>query len=297
MHRHSHVIEQENPAFHPSEYSRAYMQQSVITVHPNQGTSWLSVDRHSTIQPSGPEPLNADPGSEYPTVPSSVASFRGNQLLGPQSPSLSFLSRTTPVSPPIRQSSPATTDSYEACRTRNTQPAYSNVPDNYPQASPPSPPQHFPRVPVSAHQSGTSSEIYTSPPSVVGFTEDPLFQDDPTSSCGKLLGATYSPAVIQEHNRATQKMSRQREQKAQVKRERDKTRKRKERSTNLETYTSICELLEIRLTPQNTLANRILEAVENLVEQRKLLCDLKRQLDEAETQAAALRGKLAQRPP
>jgi hypothetical protein len=201
----------------------------------------------------------------------------------------------------------------QACRTRNTQPAYSNVPDNYPQASPPSPPQHFPRVPVSAHQSGTSSEIYTSPPSVVGFTEDPLFQDDPMSSCGKLLGATYSPAVIQEHNRATQKMSRQREQKAQVKRERDKTRKRKERSTNLETYTSICELLEIRLTPQNTLANRsecsciclikgiefpiVLEAVENLVEQRKLLCDLKRQLDEAETQAAALRGKLAQRPP
>jgi len=166
---------------------------------------------------------------------------------------------------------------------------------------------------VSSHQPGTSSEIYTSPLSVVGFHEEPLSEGDLTSSFGKVLGAAHGPTVIQEHHQATQGMFLQCEQKAEEKRKRDKARKRDERSNDLVTYTNICELLEIRLTPKKTLAKRgeyscthlikriefpiVLGAVEKLVEQRKLLRDLQRQLDEAETQAAALRKKLAQRPP
>jgi len=140
---------------------------------------------------------------------------------------------------------------------------------------------------MSSYQSGTSPEIYTSPPSVVGFNEEVWFQGDSTSSFGTVLGTAHNPAAIREHN---QTMPLQR---AQEKRKRDKARKRDERSNDLATNKSICELLEIRLTPKKTLANRILRAVEKLVEQRKLLHDLQRQLYEAETQAVALRKRLA----
>jgi len=73
--------------------------------------------------------------------------------------------------------------------------------------------------------------------------------------------------------------------------ERDKERKRVERSNNREDYKKICELLKISSAPKNTLAKRILQAVEALVEQREP--DLQHRLEDAEAKLGLLRGHLA----
>ena len=71
-----------------------------------------------------------------------------------------------------------------------------------------------------------------------------------------MLGAGPSLSAAQEQSPSTQEASRTREERLEAKRERDRQRKRIERSTNSENYASICELLDIPPDPKNTLANR-----------------------------------------
>jgi hypothetical protein len=75
------------------------------------------------------------------------------------------------------------------------------------------------------------------------------------SSSEQVLGAGPSLQVAQEQNPITQDPSHRRE-KIREKKERDKRRKRAERSNNSKVYAKICELLDIDLGPKNTLANR-----------------------------------------
>lgn len=75
------------------------------------------------------------------------------------------------------------------------------------------------------------------------------------SSSGQVEGPTESVA-IQVQNSTTQEASFRREQKVQVKKEKDKERKRRERSKDERAYTRICQLLDIKLRPRSTLADR-----------------------------------------
>ncbi len=117
---------------------------------------------------------------------------------------------------------------------------------------------------------------------------------------GQVEGAAQSHLVPQEHNTTTQEPSRRRvsEQRIQEKRRKDKERHHKYRVDGKQAYSRICELLEIDLMPENTRAQRseclriilvwsiehftVLEAVEDLVEQREDVNDLRRQLQRAE---------------
>ncbi|KAI0275954.1 hypothetical protein BGY98DRAFT_1098498 [Russula aff. rugulosa BPL654] len=78
------------------------------------------------------------------------------------------------------------------------------------------------------------------------------------------------------------------------KKRKDMLRKRDQRAEDRQHFASICELLEIPLTPKKTLSHRILVGVEELVKQRKLDDALRCRLEAGEIDLAALRGELAQ---
>jgi hypothetical protein len=67
--------------------------------------------------------------------------------------------------------------------------------------------------------------------------------------------ATQSPVVTKGQSAITQ-ASQWRFQKAQEKREKDKARKRTQRSSSAQDYEKICNLLKIPLKPKNTIAHR-----------------------------------------
>ena len=62
--------------------------------------------------------------------------------------------------------------------------------------------------------------------------------------------------VTRGQNATAQEASSQREQKGQGKRAKDRERKKAERSNDKRAYERICELLEISMSPRNTLADR-----------------------------------------
>ncbi|KAI0299599.1 hypothetical protein BC826DRAFT_39435 [Russula brevipes] len=118
---------------------------------------------------------------------------------------------------------------------------------------------------------------------------------DTTSPPRKLPDTVCNPVVANIQNSTMRRASqRQHERKLEDKRERDKRRKRNERSKDAQDYARICELLKIEPTPHKTLANRILRAVEDMVAQKKLDENVRRQLQVAESEAAFLSDKLAQ---
>jgi hypothetical protein len=82
------------------------------------------------------------------------------------------------------------------------------------------------------------------------------FNTSTASSSEQMLGAGPSLSAAQEQSPTTQVAFRTHEEKLQAKKERDKQRKRSERSTNSEVYENICTLLNISLSPKKTLANR-----------------------------------------
>ena len=108
-------------------------------------------------------------------------------------------------------------------------------------------------------------------------------------------GTTRSLAATQRQSTTMQKALRKRQQK-QRKRVRDMERKREQRSDDDQYFAMICELLDIKLSPKNTLVRRseylcfhlfhlrgiecftVLGCVGELVEQRQLDDDLRRQL-------------------
>jgi len=108
------------------------------------------------------------------------------------------------------------------------------------------------------------------------------------SSYEQVLGAGPSLQGAQEQNPITQNPSHKRE-KIREKKERDKKRKRAERSNNSKVYAKICELLDIDLAPRKTLADRILNAVAALVEERRHYDDLQHWGEEAEAETSVMR--------
>jgi hypothetical protein len=88
----------------------------------------------------------------------------------------------------------------------------------------------------------------------------PRVQDDypyaTSSPHGQVEGAAQRLVANQEQYATTQEASWQRERKVQVKKKRDKARKRSERSNNARDDARKSALLEISLTPRSTLARR-----------------------------------------
>jgi hypothetical protein len=101
---------------------------------------------------------------------------------------------------------------------------------------------------------GTSSSL--SPESYTEPGEQDDYADATSFPPGQVEGAALNLVAIQGQNATTQEASSQRERKVIEKRERDKARKKIERNKDAQDYAGICELLEIRLTPRNTLAHR-----------------------------------------
>ena len=184
----------------------------------------------------------------------------------------------------------------------------------YEQLNFPPSPQHVRRSPVPYDHPGSSSTIVGGPGllSHARFHEPPGpegFNTGTASSSEQMLGAGPSLSAAQEQSPTTQEASRTHEER---KKERDKLRKSKERSINLEDYKKICKLLDILLKPQNTLANRseclcvilvedveclfrvVLKAVEVLVEQRKGYEESQRLLKEAISEATLLKKRVAE---
>jgi hypothetical protein len=107
-----------------------------------------------------------------------------------------------------------------------------------------------PQEPSFIMNAGTSSSL-----SAESYTQDD-YADATSFPSEQVEGTTLSPMVTQGQIATTQEVSRQCERKVEKKRERDKERKRTERSNNARDYARICTLLDISLTPNNTLANR-----------------------------------------
>jgi hypothetical protein len=121
-------------------------------------------------------------------------------------------------------------------------------------------------------------------------------------------GAAQSLVAAQGQYATTGEASSQRERRG-TKRERDKENKRTERSRSARDYARICELLDISLTPRNTLSNRseccvyvlvrggdrfiVLGSVEAVVERLKLDSDLRHRLEESEANVHDLKTTLA----
>jgi hypothetical protein len=131
----------------------------------------------------------------------------------------------------------------------------------YEQPNIPPPPQHAQRGPVPYDHPASSSTSVGDPrlSSHIGFDEPPglkAFNTGTASSSEQIPDAVPSLSVAQEQSPTMQEASRPYKEKLQNQKEKDKIRKRKERSTNSQDHTSICELLEIPLSPKKTLANR-----------------------------------------
>ena len=150
---------------------------------------------------------------------------------------------------------------------------------------------------------GTSSSLFAE-----SYTQDE-YAKTTSFPAGQVEGTTPSPVVTQDQNAATQEVSWQRERKVVKKREKDRERKRTERSNNARDYVRMCTLLDIPLTPMNTLVNRgeclcfilvgdierfiVLVVVEGLVEQRRVDGNLRHRLKRSEAYARSLKAKLA----
>ena len=160
-----------------------------------------------------------------------------------------------------------------------------------------------PTDPSSAMNAGTLSSLFAE-----SYTQDE-YANTASFPAGQLEGTTPSSVVTQDQNAATQEVSWQRERKVVKKREKDRERKRTERSNNARDYVRICTLLDIPLTPMNTLVNRgeclcfilvgdierfiVLVVVEGLVEQRRVDGNLRHRLKRSEAYARSLKAKLA----
>jgi hypothetical protein len=110
-------------------------------------------------------------------------------------------------------------------------------------------PQHVQGGPVPYDHPGSSSTTGAG-------SELKCFNISTASSSEQTLGAGPSLSAAREQSPTTQEASRTREERLEAKRNRDRQRKRIERSTNSENYASICGLLDIPPEPKNTLANR-----------------------------------------
>jgi hypothetical protein len=104
--------------------------------------------------------------------------------------------------------------------------------------------------PLFTMNAGSSSSL-----SAESYAQD-NYADATSFPAGEVVGTTPSLLVTQEQNATTQEVSRPRERKVEKKKEKDKERKRIERSNNARDYARICTLLDIPLTPMNTLVNR-----------------------------------------
>jgi hypothetical protein len=152
--------------------------------------------------------------------------------------------------------------------------------------------------------SSSSTELYAQS----GIQDDYVIAT--SFSHGQVDGTILSLAATQPQRQSTttQKALRRRQQK-QRKRVRDMERKREQRSDDDQYFAMICELLEIELSPKNTLVRRseylcihlfhlrgiecfiVLGCVGELVEQRKLDDDLRRQLVTCESDFTAKLGQ------
>ena len=131
----------------------------------------------------------------------------------------------------------------------------------YGQPNLPPTPQHVQRGHDPYDHPGSSSTTVGGP----GFSLDAGINEPPglerfntgmASSSEQMLDAGPSLLAAQEQSPTTQEASRTYGEKLRAKKERDKLRKRGERSTNTQDFASICGLLNIDLLPKNTLANR-----------------------------------------
>jgi hypothetical protein len=150
--------------------------------------------------------------------------------------------------------------------------------------------------------SSSSTELYAQS----GIQDD--YVGTTSFSHGQVDGIILSLAATQQQNAATRKKVWKRQQK-QRKNERDKVRKRIQRSDDDQYFAMICELLDIPLGPKNTLVRRseylcihlfrlsgiesfiVLEGVGELVEQRKLDEDLQDELLTIEADTTAKRAR------
>ncbi|KAF8471008.1 hypothetical protein DFH94DRAFT_770701 [Russula ochroleuca] len=123
---------------------------------------------------------------------------------------------------------------------------------------------------VSASPESSSAELYAQS----GMQDDYAGTTFPR---GQVDGTTLSLAGTQRQSTTMQKAFRKGQQK-QRKKVRDMVRKREQRSDDDQHFVMICGLLGISYKPKNTLVRRILDRVGELVEQRKLDDDLRRQL-------------------
>ncbi|KAF8487712.1 hypothetical protein F5888DRAFT_122555 [Russula emetica] len=104
--------------------------------------------------------------------------------------------------------------------------------------------------------------------------------------------STTSPVETQGQDATVQEASQQGQQPS-TKREKDKERKRVQRSEDVQHFTNLCTLLKIPPGPKKTLAYRILVGVEALVERQEHDSDLRHRLEESEAEVTALREDLA----
>jgi hypothetical protein len=166
--------------------------------------------------------------------------------------------------------------------------------------------------------SSSSDLLKSSPPMIADDFSSPYggsytpseVQDDcadAISSPGEAR-STASPIETQGKDATAQEAS-QRSQQPSTKKEKDKERKRVQRSEDVRHYTKICTLLNIPPGPKNALAYRsecfisifgegidyiiVLLSVQALVERQEHGSDLRHRLEESEAEVAALREDLA----
>lgn len=183
-------------------------------------------------------------------------------------------------------------------------------------------PHHNPQaLPQKFHGHSSSSDLVVSSPTMtdddfsslrVGSYTPSEVQDDYTDAMSSALGeagsSTASPVAIQGQNTPTQEVSPQGQQHL-TKKEKDKERKRVQRSEDDQYFTKICTLLKIPQGPKKTFAYRgewpvfilgggieritVLVGIEALLKRQELDSDLRHRLEESEREVAALREDLA----
>ena len=138
------------------------------------------------------------------------------------------------------------------------------LPDSRPQYEQPNfppPPHDVRRDPVPYDQPGSLSTIVRAPGLSLHarFNEPPGLEGFNTvtgSSSGQMLGAGASLLAVQEQSPTTQEAFQTHKERLRPKMEKDRVRKHNQRSIDSQSYARICEVLNISLSPRNTLAYR-----------------------------------------